>query len=253
MLRAAPWNTTSLPSTRRSTTAGSHTEPCTNSNPDSGRFSRRPVKRSSSTVTRAFSRSSRRTSALPTNPAPPVTSTLRFSRDIAGPLELGSALEPETEIDERSHDAPSVADEPHLGRAARMIAHRDRHFMDAVPAAHRLEEQVGLELVAVEPRLVETDPRVVEQVRAERPEPVRAVGRRIAAGDAEERGIDAGEPAPLRGDAGHRPARQPARALHQVRGACEQRLEQSRQLVGLVLVVAREDHRDREALALGGE
>src|SRR5512144_2460386 len=136
MLRAAQWNTGSVWETRRSTTTGSHTEPSTNSTPEAGRFSRRPVNRSSSTVTRAFSRSRRRTRALPTKPAPPVTSTLLFSRDIAALLDDGSsALEAEPQVDERPHDAPPVADEPHLRRAARMIAHRHRHFMDPVAAA----------------------------------------------------------------------------------------------------------------------
>src|SRR5215470_6064851 len=79
MLRAAAWKTISFLPTRRSTRGASHTEPSTNSNPWAGRFSRRPVKRSSSTVTLAPSRSRRFTRLLPTKPAPPVTRTLRFS------------------------------------------------------------------------------------------------------------------------------------------------------------------------------
>src|SRR5262245_15891857 len=180
MLRAAQWNTVSLFATSRSTNSGSHTDPSTNSSPAAGRFSRRPVNRSSSTVTRAPSRSSRRTRALPTNPAPPVTSTLRSFRDIAAPAGLSGA-KPEAQVDEGLHDAPSVADEPHLGRTARMIAHRHGHFLHPVAAAHRLEQQVGLELVAIEPRLIETDAGIVEQRETEGAQPVGPVGRGIAA------------------------------------------------------------------------
>src|SRR6266542_3665159 len=151
MLRAAQWNTTSCPAITRSTVAGSHTVPWTNSNPVAGRFSRRPVNRSSSTVTRASSASRRLTSALPTNPAPPVTSTRFPLKPMLPSSSLRSALEPEAQHDQRPEDAPAVAQQVHLGRAPRMIAHRDRRLPHAIAAAHDLEQEVGLELVAVEP------------------------------------------------------------------------------------------------------
>src|SRR5512143_2221108 len=219
MLRAAAWITTSLAPTSGSTTAGSHTVPFTNSKPEPGRFSRRPVNRSSSTVTRAPSRSRRRTRLLPTKPAPPVTSTRRpasaaipagagaFSSaglDDTGPPG-GSALEAEPEQDEGSQDAPAVAQRAHLRGAPRMIAHGHRRLPHAVTAAQGLEEQVGLELVAVGPVLVEADAGVVEQREPERAHPVGAVGAREAARQPHEHRVEPREPAGRGRDAGGGP------------------------------------------------
>src|SRR5262249_53459524 len=179
MLRAAAWNTTSASATSRSTTAASQTEPSTNSQPLRGRFSSRPVNRSSKTVTRAPSRISRRTRLLPMKPAPPVTSTRAFSRGIMGwRVSGGSVTESEAQVDERAQDAPAVAEQAHLRGAAPMIADGHRGLLHAVAGADDLVEQVGLELVAVEPGLRELDARVVEQRQAERPHAVRAVGDR---------------------------------------------------------------------------
>src|SRR5215467_5651653 len=187
MLRAAAWNTTSASATSFSTIAGSHTEPFTNSKPLRGRFSIRPVNRSSSTVTRAPSRRRRRTRLAPMKPAPPVTSTRAFSMGIMGEMlrRQGSVAEAEAQVDERAQDAPAVL-EAHLGGAAAMIADGHGGFLHAVAAAHGLVQQVGLELVAIEPVLLELDAGIVEQREAERAEPVRAVGDGVAARDPEE-------------------------------------------------------------------
>src|SRR5262245_6328397 len=247
MLRAAAWNTTSASATSFSTIAGSQTEPFTNSKPLRGRFSSRPVKRSSSTVTRAPSRIRRRTRLLPMNPAPPVTRTRAFSIGImAGTSPEGSVTQAEPQVDERPQDAPAVLP-AHLRGAAAMIANGHRRFLHAVAGAHGLVEQVGLQLVAVEPVLLEPDPGVVEQREPERPQAVRAVRDRVSAREPEEPRVELGEPAPVRGDAGGRAAGQPARALDQVRLAREQRDQDARQLVGLVLVVAGEHGRELQA------
>src|SRR5262245_17206719 len=162
MLRAAAWNTTSASATSFSTIAGSHTEPFTNSKPLRGRFSSRPVKRSSSTVTRAPSRRRRRTRLAPMKPAPPVTSTRAFSIGIMdGKSPGGSVAQAEPQVDERPQDAPAVL-ETHLRRAAAMIANGHRRFPDAVAGAHDLVEEIGFELVAIEPVLLEPDARVIE-------------------------------------------------------------------------------------------
>src|SRR5439155_22564769 len=100
---------------------------------------------------------------------------------------------------DRTQDAPAVPDQPHLGGAARMIAHGHRHFTHPIAAAHRLEQQVWLELIAVEPRLVEPDARVVEQRQAEGAETVGPVGRWPAAGDAEQPRVETRQPAALGG------------------------------------------------------
>src|ERR1043166_2770821 len=167
MLRAAAWNTTSASPTSFSTMRGSQTEPWTNSKPRGGRFSSRPVNRSSSTVTRAPSRSRRRTRLLPTKPAPPVTSTGEFSSGINGdgpPKVSVSRAQPEE--DERAQDAPAVPEQSHLRGAPPMIADGDRGLADPIAGPPGLAEQVGLELVAVEPVLRELEPRVVEQGQA---------------------------------------------------------------------------------------
>src|SRR5262245_47831891 len=223
MLRAAAWNTTSASATSFSTIAGSHTEPFTNSKPLRGRFSSRPVKRSSSTVTRAPSRRRRRTRLAPMKPAPPVTSTRAFSIGIMdGTSPRGSVAQAEAQVDEGAQDAPTVL-EAHLGGAAAMIADGHRRLLHAVAGAHGLVQQVGFQLVAIEPILRELDAGIVEQRELERAQAVRAVGDGVAAREPEQQRVELREPAPVRGDAGRGTARQPARALDQVGLAREQR------------------------------
>src|SRR5262245_46004803 len=191
MLRAAAWNTTSASRTSFSTVAASHTEPWTNVQPSCGRFSSRPVNRSSRTVTRAPSRISRRTRLLPMKPAPPVTSTRAFSRGIMGSgFSGGSVTEPKAQVDERAQDAPAVAEQAHLRGAPAMIADGHRRLLYAVARADGLEEQVRLQLVAVEPGLREPDARVVQEREPERAHAVRAVGDRPPAGDPEQQRIE---------------------------------------------------------------
>src|SRR5690242_9273326 len=104
-------------------------------------------------------------------PAPPVTSTRAFSIGIMDGMTPGlcSVAQAQPQVDERAQDAPAVL-EAHLGGAAAMIADRHGGFRDPVAGAHGLVEEVGLELVAIEPVLLEPDPRVVEQREPERPE-----------------------------------------------------------------------------------
>src|SRR6185503_18074755 len=250
MLRAAAWNTISASATSLSTIAGSHTEPCTNSNPLRGRFSSRPVNRSSSTVTRAPSRIRRRTRLLPMKPAPPVTSTRAFSIGIMdADAPMGSVAQAEPQVDEGPQDAPTVL-EAHLRGAATMIANGHRRLPDAVAGAHGLVEQVGLELVAIEPGLFELDPRIVEEREAERAQAVRAVGHLVPAREPEQQRVELGEPAPVGRDARRGAAREPARALYQVGLPSEQRCQHARQLVRLVLVVAGEHGGELDAAAL---
>ena len=48
----------------------------------------------------------------------------------------------------------------------RGIDFRHRHFPHAVPETNGFEEDVGLELVLVEPRLIDVDARVAKAVKA---------------------------------------------------------------------------------------
>src|SRR5689334_2471323 len=255
MLRAAAWNTISASVTSFSTIAGSQTEPFTNSKPFRGRFSSRPVNRSSSTVTRAPSRMRRRTRLAPMKPAPPVTSTRAFSigiMDGGAPKGWGSVAQAEAQVDERAQDAPAVL-EAHLRGAPSMITDGHRSLLDAVARAHGLVEQIGFELVAVEPVLFEPDPGIVQERKPERPQPVRAVGDGMAARDAEQHRVDLGEPAAVGRDSRRGPAREPAGALDQVGFAGEEGHEDSGQLVRLVLVVAGEDGCELDPAAFGLE
>src|SRR5689334_9651745 len=73
---AASWNTQSTPASATVTASGSRTSPCTK-RASGGTASRRPIERSSSTVTSRPRASSARTRWWPMKPAPPVTRARR--------------------------------------------------------------------------------------------------------------------------------------------------------------------------------
>ena len=91
-----------------------------------GMVSARPVKRSSRTVTRAPDSTSRRTSAPPTKPAPPVTRTRRPPNARSAGR---SSLDPRSKQDCRPEETPPVAQPAHLRVALLgVVADGDRHL-----------------------------------------------------------------------------------------------------------------------------
>src|SRR5665811_11858 len=149
-----------------------------------------------------------------------------------------SSLHPESKKEGRPEQPPPVADPPHLRVSLRGVipdGHRVLH--DAVPAPDDLEENVRLQVVAVQPGLVQVDRRVAQELRPEDAEPVRGVRDAVEGEDAEDHRVDPGpEPAPA-GGPHHPAAAHPARALDVVRLAGEQVIECADKLFRLVLIV----------------
>src|SRR6266508_1065133 len=108
----------------------------------------------------------------------------------SGATALSTQAEPEEE--RRPDDAPPVEERADLRiRAAPGIGLRYRHLAHAIPERDRLEVDVILELVAVEPWLVDADPGVIEQRETVGAKAVRHVRARKAGHQAEREAVPA--------------------------------------------------------------
>src|SRR5260221_10110028 len=115
---------------------------------------------------------------------------------------------------------------------------RDRHLAMSVPKGNRFHEQIGFELVAIEPVLPPVDARIAKQCRAKRAKAVCAFSNALSRGQGERPGMNharadhsiAWHVAPFA--AGHEPG-----PLNEVRGSRENRLEESGALQRILLVI----------------
>src|SRR6185369_1155248 len=130
-----------------------------------------------------------------------IESPLRFSR---------SASDAEAQQDRRAQHRPPAGDRLHLRIAdgLRRVDLGDRRLGRPVAEADRLPVEIGLELVLVEPALVQVDARVVEQLGAEGAEAVGRLGHALAGGQREQHRVQPGGEVAVEGHAARAPARQ---------------------------------------------
>src|SRR5205809_4679655 len=105
-----------------------------------------------------------------------------------------SPAQPEPDVDERPQDRPPSDDWAHLRLSERLgrvdLGHR--HLGRPVAESDRAQVQVGLQLVLVQPRLIEVDVRVGENARADCPEAVGRLADPAPRHEREEEGVRAG-------------------------------------------------------------
>jgi len=103
--------------------------------------------------------------------------------------------EPEPKEENWPKDPPPVATRKHLRVSeVAVIALRDRGFAHSPAVADRLVEQIGLELVCVQPRLVEANSLVADDRRRECPKAVRRIRRRKPRQQSENQGASKRQP-----------------------------------------------------------
>src|SRR5881628_1723778 len=164
------------------------------------------------------------------------------------------SLDPEGQVHERTDAAPPVDDRPHLRivALARDVVLRDGDLDDAIAERDRAVVEVVLELVAVEPVLLQADARVVEEREPIGPETIRDVGGVEAGEDAERQRVRLDHEEATPGQVTERAAAEEARALHVVVPVGEWR-DDAGDLRGIVLAVAGHDDRDAVAVLACGE
>src|SRR5262245_26040308 len=152
-----------------------------------------------------------------------------------------SFFQSQAKIDDRTQDAPPVDDRPHFRVSVfgRRIDLRYRHFAVPVSQADRLQQQVRLELVSIEPRLPPVDAWIAQQRGPKRPKPVRALGNAFSRRNREyQRVKHSSAEDPVLRHVTESAAAEIPRSLHEVRLTTDDRIEQDRNFLRLVLVVA---------------
>src|SRR5258708_7490101 len=104
----------------------------------------------------------------------------------------GSVAQAETEQEDGFDHAPPAGDRLHLGLPESLggIDLGHRHLQVAIAELDRLELDVALDLIVVEPALIDLERRIVEQAQMDRPEAVAGVGQPGADEEAEEERMD---------------------------------------------------------------
>src|SRR5438270_5847986 len=153
-----------------------------------------------------------------------------------------SCFQSQAEIDDGAQDAPPVDERPHfrVPELMRRINLRDRNLAMPVPQRDRLQQEVRLELVAVEPVLAPVDSRIAKQRGSKRAKAVRALGDALAGGEREDERVDDARPEyAVQGHVAEPAAAKIARALHEIGRIAHDRIDERRNLQRIVLVVAR--------------
>jgi hypothetical protein len=156
-------------------------------------------------------------------------------------IAAGESPIPDGGIGERPEDRPPVEDRTHLRLAERAVGIDlgDGGFHESIAQLDGPEEQIRLQLVGVEPRPVEIEVRVTEQARTESPKAVRGVGDTATSETGEQLRVEPHrDPSISRHVAQVAPGIKEAGALYEVGPVIGDRLEQGRDLLGSVLVVA---------------
>src|SRR6185295_6130886 len=133
----------------------------------------------------------------------------------------------------------------------RRVDFRHRDFGRAVAQVNDLEIEVGLQLVLVEPGLVQVDALVVEERGAEGAVAVGRFADPFASREREEDRVNAGGYLAIGRHTAVNAAAEPAGALDEVSSARDDWVEQASDLFRGVFVVARDDDDDVEFALVG--